>query len=297
MLDSVLKNYYQILHNLFVDTYIYAGGYPRKVYQSLISSRSGKTNIPDERYLSDIYQLMVSDVTKFRLSEEVIIRQMLIKMERPSFQIGGDLDFFCNLDKQIKLEECKKYLEYLSSSGLFERVPAITNPSQMVLNKNLVNPSTTKLKFCLNDPAVFLAIYFGSRGMRNIFESSKNLFEKEPKVRELLYEAITIAHVAQINPIRKNDPKNLTFILDMENKTEEELSDVLGWYSDHQNELIVIPIEVKSGRLDYRELNGKAYRLREKYSINKLVVVADTDKIEITENLSIIPIEIFLLLI
>ncbi len=295
-LNSVLEKYYQDLHQLFADTYIYAGGYPRKVYQSLISIRSGKTNIPDERYLSDIYQLIVSDVTKFRLSEEVI-RQMLIKMEHPSFQIGGDLDFFCNLDKKIKLEECKKYLEYLSSSGLFEFIPAITNPSQMVLDKNLVNPTTAKLKFCLTDPAVFLAIYFGSRGMRKIFENSQTLFEKEPKVRELLYEAITIAHTAYINPIRNNDPKTLAFILDIENKSEEELSDVLGWYSDYRKRLIVVPIEVKTGKLNYVELNKKADKLKEKYSINKLVVVADTDKIEITEKLSIIPIEIFLLLI
>ncbi len=123
------------------------------------------------------------------------------------------------------------------------------------------------------------------------------LFEKDPKAKELLYEAITIAHSSNINPIRNNDPKTLAFILDIENKTEEELSDILGWYSNYEERLIVIPIEVKSGKLNYGELNKKVDKLREKYSIKKLIVVADTDKIEITEKLSIIPIEIFLLLI
>jgi len=223
MLKKMLNLYYTDLNQLFINTYIFAGGYPRKVYESLESIRSGKMNIPDSRYNSDIYQLLKSDVTKFRLKEEVI-RQILAKIEYPSFQLGGDLGFFCNLNPNIKLDECNKYLEYLSSSGLFCTVPSIQNPDQLDLNKNLINPSPSKLKFTVNDPAVFLSIYFGSRGISKIFENSQDLFIKDPKTKELLYESITSAHLSLINPIRNNDPKTIAFLLDIEGKTEEEIN-------------------------------------------------------------------------
>ena len=295
-LNNVLKYYYKDLHKLFSDTYIFAGGYPRKIYLSLKSLRSGTMTIPDDRYLSDIYQLLVSDVTKFKLEED-IIRQILIKIEYPSFQVGGDFDFFCNLNTKIKIEECKKYLDYLSSSGLFDLIPAILNPLQINLEKNLINPSREKLKFTVNDPAVFLAIYFGSRGIKSIFASAENLFSKIPKTKEMLYEAIVLAHTYRINPIRNNNPKTLAFILEKKEKSEEELLDVIGWYSDHKKQLILLPIEVKTGKLDYSELNRKADRLKQDYSIKRLIVVSDTDQIEITEKLAVIPIELFLLLI
>lgn len=295
-LNNMLKNHYSDLHQLFLNTYIFAGGYPRKIYESLASIRSGKMHIPDDRYLSDIYQLLKSDVTKFRLDEDVI-RQMLIKMNLPTFQISGDLGFFCKLDKKLKLEDCKKYLEYLSSSGLFETIPSIQNPSQIDLSQSLINPSNTKLKFVINDPAVFLAVYFGSRGITNVFENSQKLFSEKSEVKESLYESIVSAHISFIHPIRNNDPKTLAFILDVKDKEEEELLDILGWYSNYKNQLVIIPVEVKSGAFNRNELNSKVDKLREKYAINKLIVVANTDKIEITDKLSIIPIELFLLLI
>lgn len=46
ILNEALQNYYDSLHNLFENIYLYTGGYPRSIYEAIKSQRGGRNEYP-----------------------------------------------------------------------------------------------------------------------------------------------------------------------------------------------------------------------------------------------------------
>lgn len=300
MINTLLEKYYPDLHNLLFENYLFAGGYPRKIYQIIISTRNGKVEVPDKRYTSDIYDLIVSDAKKFNLDEKIISR-MLANFSLPSMRVGEDLKLFCELgtDTRISKDECNKYLEYLSSSGLFSLIPCISKPEQIDSKTKLITPSTSKYKLLITDPAVFFALYFGSRGIGNIFERARKIVTEEKTIKEFLFESIVVSHLLHHPRLKKDGTKNISFILESNGKEEgEELADGFLWYLNFEDEFITIAVEAKfsESEIDMRQIKSRAKTLKEKYGVKRLIVVTNKKDFEITDDYVIVPAEIFLLL-
>ncbi|MDP3027712.1 MAG: hypothetical protein Q8N63_08460 [Nanoarchaeota archaeon] len=296
-IKGLLEKYYDDLHQLLLENYFFAGGYPRKIYQTIISMREGNLNVPDARYVEDIYDLLVSDAKKFNLDVN-IVRQILSKIQLPSFRIGGDLKLFCNLDnKSLTRLECDEYMEYLTSSGLFSLIPCITNPSQINHKTYFVNPQSSKFKFVVNDPAVFFSIYFCSRGIRNIFQRANKLLQDNSSVAESLFESLIISHLHHHPVLKSQRINNISFILDSKDDDKEghELLDIFIWYLNFQDKFVLVPVEVKFGNVEMSQIKEKAKKLKQEYGIKRLIVVTNKKEFEIQEDYVLIPAEIFLL--
>lgn len=301
-LNKIIDKHYDDLHHLLFENYLFAGGYPRKIYQIISSTREGKLNIPDSRYTSDIYDLIVSDAKKFNLDPK-IIEKMLRVMSLPSMRVDNDLKLFCDLDSTCKInkEDCNKYLEYLKSSGLFSLIPCISKPSQIDYKTNLVSPSDNKYKFLVGDPAVFFSNYFSSRGISNIFSRAKKLIEEDKTMRNFLFESVIVSHLLHHPVLKREGHKNISFILEASNNGDDggELADALIWYLNFEDVFITIPIEVKffDSDIDYNQIKSRARDLKEKYGMKRLIVVTNKRDFIINEDYVIIPAEIFLLLL
>ena len=296
-IKGFLEKYYDDLHQLLLENYFFAGGYPRKIYQTILSMREGNLNVPDARYVDDIYDLLVSDAKKFNLDVNVV-RQILSKIQLPSFRVGGDLKLFCDLDnKSLTRLECDKYMEYLTSSGLFSLIPCVTNPSQINHKTYFVNPQDSKFKFVVNDPAVFFSIYFCSRGIRNIFQRANKLLQDNSTVAEFLFESLIISHLHHHPVLKSQRIDNISFILDSkdDDKEGQELLDVFIWYLNFQDKFILVPVEIKFGNVDISQIKDRAKKLKQEYGIKRLIVVTNKKEFEIQEDYVLIPAEIFLL--
>lgn len=297
-INELLEKYYDDLHQLLFDNYFYAGGYPRKIYQTILSTKEGNINVPDARYVEDIYNLLVSDAQKFSLNPK-IVEQLLSKIQSPSFRVGGDLKLFCNLGSNynITINECNKYMEYLTSSGLFSLLPCIDNPSQIDHKTKFVNPKNSRYKFVVNDPAVFFSAYFCPRGIREIFKRANKLLQENHQIAESLFESIIISHFRHHPVLKSQKTNNISFILDTKNQNEEgnELLDVFLWYLNFQEEFVLVPVEVKFGNVDISQIKERAKTLKEDYGFKRLIVVTNKKDFEIHEDYVLIPAEIFLL--
>ncbi len=299
-IKTILDKYYIDLHTLLFENYFFAGGYPRKIYQIIISTREGNVEVPDKRYTSDIYDLIISDAKKFNLDEK-IISKMVSKFIYPSMRVGNDLKLFCDLGSEfpLKKEECNKYIEYLSSSGLFSLLPCILKPEQMDYKTKLITTSTQRYKFLIGDPAVFFALYFCSRGIGNIFQRAKKEVLDNTTLRDFLFESIIISHLLHHPRLKKDGNKNISFILEENLENEgEELADGLLWYLNFKEEFVTLAVESKyyENNLDLAQIKSRAKQLREKYGIRKLIVVTNKKDFEVSEDYVIVPAEIFLLL-
>ncbi len=288
ILNQLIDNYYDGLHDLFENIYTYTGGYPKSFYDAIISKREGEIRIDDARYRDDIYNLLITDSKKFDLSEDVL-GSILQKIEFPSMQISEEHLAIQN----VKKDEMQKYIHYLRASGLFEFTPCISSPSQIDVKNLLVTPSREKMKLVVTDSAAFISIYLCSRGITyDILEKSKTVISENRKIRELLFESIVLSHLIR-SPIIRRSPliENVGYIL----FEEKEVVDALAWYVNWKNELILLAIEAKSKGIKIKEIEEKSRILREEFNIKRLIVVSNNKEIEINKDYIIIPMEVSLL--
>ena len=93
----------------------------------------------------------------------------------------------------MKKNECEKYINYLTTSGLFSIIQGVFDPAQINFKDNFINTSNEKLKFIVNDPAAYFAIFFGSRGsVRDIFRRSRKKIKEGKSVNGFLFESVDI---------------------------------------------------------------------------------------------------------
>lgn len=297
-LKSLLDRFYDELHNLFLETYFYAGGYPRKVYEALISTREGSTSIPDVRYISDIYNLLLKDAPKFGLDESKL-KQIILKIVYPVLFLDGGLDVFRN-ELQMKKEECEKYTNYLTTSGLFSIIKGVSKPDQIDFKTKFVNVGEDKLKFIVNDPAAYFAIFFGSRGNTyNIFERSKLRVKEDARARGFLFESVLLSHLVHMPVIKRSQLKeNISFVCHKEGTSEEELVDGFVWYLNFKEDFVIIPLEAKSSESNLRkeEMYEKAKKLKQNFGFRRIIFAVNHKTLEINEDFVIIPLELLLLL-
>jgi predicted AAA+ superfamily ATPase len=234
ILNETLQAHYDDLHNLFENTYLFSGGYPRSIYESIKSQKTGEINIPFARYSDDIFDLLVTDSIKFGLSEDMI-KQILSTVNLPSMRLSSS---YGTLTKNLRKDETEKYISYLKASGLFSFLPNISSPTQIDLGSAGVTPRKDRLKLIVNDPAAFISIYLCSRGATT-FDQVKRLLLDEG-VREHLFEAVVVSHLRYMPRIRIA-PENMGYII---TEDEEELADGFAWYLDRSNDYAIIPAEI-----------------------------------------------------
>ncbi|MBI2084563.1 MAG: AAA family ATPase [Candidatus Aenigmarchaeota archaeon] len=291
ILQSLFSKYYDDLHSLFENIYLKTGGYPRAIYEAVINQRTGQVSVSDARYRDDIFTLFVTDSKKFDLSEETL-KNILSKINLPSMRISSDYSTLSSLRK----EETQKYIEYLKTSGFTNFLPNITSSNEIDTKSLLVTPRGNILKMVINDPASFLSIYLGSRGVEtSVFNQIEKILA-DKSIKEHLYEAIILSHLQHIPPIQVS-AKNIGYIL-VEEKNNAELADGFCWYINFKSELVLIAVESKHAdkQIDIKSIEEKALRLKELFDVNKLIVVTNLKQLEIKENYVIMPIEIFLAL-
>jgi len=287
-LDKILQAYYDDLHNLFENIYLYTGGYPRSIYEAIKSQRTGEINIPFARYSDDIFNLLVTDSIKFGLSED-IIKQILSTVNSPSMRLSSSYD---TLTQNLRKDDMGKYISYLEASGLFSFLPNISSPTQIDLDSACVTPRKDRLKLIVNDPAAFISIYLCSRGATT-FNQVKKLLSDE-RVREHLFEAVIVSHLRYM-PLIRIAPENRGYII---TEDEEELVDGFAWYLDMSNRLVLLAVEAKYTQrgIDIGDIKRKARLLKENFHVKRLIVTTNHKTLEIEEDYAIIPAEIFLLL-
>jgi hypothetical protein len=287
-IEALLREFYSDLHGVF-EIYKYSGGYPRSFSEALSSLRKGEINVSDARYKDDIYDLFITDCRKFKL-DETILQKILLQIKNPSMRISADLDTL--LVSGLKKKELSLYIEYLKASGLFMFIPNVSQDTDIDINSQMIVPSGKIQKLIVTDPAVFLSLYYCSRNINNIYKKASSQLSKN--IQELLFESIVISHLRFLPIVRPF--LNIAYVLE-DNNEEKELADALIWYVNFKGEFISLPIEVKSGlSIDRKEILNKARILKNKYRLGRLVVVANTEFFESTDDFVVIPIEIFLLL-
>lgn len=287
-IDELVKNHYDDLHRIF-EIYKYAGGYPRAFVEALASSKKGRASVSDARYKDDIYDLLVTDCRKFKLDENEL-QKILLQIKSPAIKIAPNFDTL--KAGNMKKEELSKYIDYLEASGLFMFVPNVSSPTEIDPSSLTIIPSGKIRKLVVTDPAVFLALYYCSRNVVDIYKKANTQLPQG--IQEAIFEAITISHLRFL-PLAPPF-KNIAYVLEA-NDAGKELADALIWYPNYKGKFISMPIEVKSGtNLNQKELLSKAKVLKDEYKLGRLVVVANTKNFEIYEHFVIMPIELFLLL-
>lgn len=289
LLREILERYYDGLHDLFENTYVYTGGYPRSFFEAVTSQRKeGKISLSDSRYRDEIYNLLITDSKKFNLFED-ILKSLLQKINFPAMQISEN---YFNLPNMSK-EKLSPYIKYLEASGLYDFIPLISNPGQVDIKNLLVTPDKQEVKLVVTDPAAFIATYACSRGINSrILTQMKDIFEKDTKILESLFESVVISHLLRSPMIKKTfSTKNVSYL----KYDKKELADVFSWYVNWKNQLILLAVEAKSGGIDLQEIREKAKILKEKFNVQRLIVVSNKKEIDIQKNYIILPIELFLL--
>jgi len=286
-INEIVSKFYDDLHALF-KIYMFSGGYPKAFYESIIAQKTyNEPKVGDARYRYDIYDLLVSDSRKFGLDPS-IIEKILMNIIYPSFMISKNNNM---LENSINIKNFYKYLTYLEASGLFMRLSSITSREDINSKSKIVNTSTKYQKFIVCDPAVFISSYCCSREVTNIHNYMKKMFQKKPELKQLLFEAIVLSHLRYI-PLRKPF-RNISFISESGN----EVTDGVLWYINYKDELIVIPIEVKTNATsNIGKIISTANEIEKQYGLRKLVVVSDSSDFINEENFVVIPIELFLLI-
>jgi predicted AAA+ superfamily ATPase len=289
ILNERMQAYYDDLHNLFENIYLYSGGYPRSIYEAIKSQRTGEINIPFARYSDDIFDLLVTDSTKFRLSN-VMVKQILSMVKSPSMRLSSG---YGTLTRNLRKDETEKYISYLEASGLFSFLPNISSPAQIDVDSACVTTRNDRLKLIVNDPAAFISIYLCSRGAATFNQVKRLLLEE--RVREHLFEAVIVSHLRYLPRIRIA-PENMGYII---TEDEEELADGFAWYLDRSNRLVLLAVEAKYTQkdVDIGEIRRKARILKENFQIKRLIVTTNHKTLVIEDDYAIIPAEIFLLLL
>lgn len=287
-LDLLMEKFYERLHAAF-EIYKITGGYPKAIFECTKSILDHQTKtVTDARYKLDIYDLLVSDSKKFKLSEDTLKRIMLL-FKYPSMEISKDYSTFLNYLKEINLDELKKYLKYLKESGIISFFERISSKEEVDIASKNIMPKDLKHKIVFNDPAAFIAVFCCSRQQSEIQKS----FEEAPKLdHDLLLESIVLSHLKQIpiSPIYEN----VGYIKLGEQK--EELADGLAWYYDAiEKQLIEIAVEVKNTDDTPKKITDRVTALHE-FHVKRLIIVSSTKKLEIYPDYIIIPVELFLLL-
>lgn len=290
ILKELIEKYYIDLHILFEKTYLWSGGYPKSIFETIIlPAEKGETTVSDARYRDDIYSLLVSDAKKFNLSEE-ITEKILSKISLPSYELSEKSFGIEN----IQAKEIEHYKKYLQESGLFMFLPRIRSKDVESSDRRITINSDSNSKMIVTDPAAYIACYYCSRKVENgILKKAQNDFNINKKISESLFESIVISHMAKSSTL--NQPimkKNIGYFHD-----EEEISDCTVWMINYKDEFVMFTVEAKSGNIDITQINRKSKLAQEKYGIKKLIVVANCNYIKVEANYSIIPIEIFLLLL
>ncbi len=285
MMDELMQNYYDDLHNLFENFYIKTGGYPRIIFDAVSTNRKGLTSVDDARYYQDIYVLFTTDSEKFGLSQEEL-KKMLSKIKFPSMQITDFTSFF-NMSK----DKISPYLDYLETSGFMRFLPSLSLPEDIDNKSFLVQPSKTSFKLIVNDPAAFFSIYLASRGInKGVFNSINSVIEREENVLNFLFESIVLSHLIHMPVL---NPSKIGYILDK--KTGKEF-DGFSWYVNFKNELVLICIEITRDK-DLHDIEERSKFVKDNYGVKRLIVVTNQKRFEIKENYVVIPIEIFLSLL
>lgn len=287
ILKKLMDTYYQDLHELFYNVFLYTGGYPKTLYESAVSKRNtGKVSIEDARYRDEIYNLLTTDSKKFKLSEK-IVEEILKKINWPSLEIGPDFNV-----QGLNKSDMKHYIKYLNESGLFAFLPRISK-EQIDLENKSVSSRTEFFKLIVSDPAAFIATYQCSRGVKyGILDKAKKTIDEKDHIKDLLFESILCAHLGKSPVLGQPFVKDtIGYIKD----EDEELADCFVWHINYHDEMILIATEAKSGDLDESALKAKAIKLKKRFGIKKLIVVADCDTITQKEEYTILPMEIFLL--
>jgi len=290
--NSFLDKYYDSLHAL-LERYMLTGGYPKAFFEGVLSEEKGELRVSDARYLDDIYKLFVGDSKKFGLSEKETAN-ILSSILLPSMRISKDYStLFEGLG--VKKEQQKKYMKYFETSGLFSFLSSISSPEEIKPDARIVRPAGKKLKLIVNDPAAFFAFYFGSRDT-SVFNNAQEFLKKEI-IREHLFESIIVSHLKYIPSVMIHGSSNLGYILYSKgNEQEEEVVDGLVWYINHEGDFILLPVEVKYGNINKKQIENKIQEL-EKFNMKRLIVITNSNHIEIEERCVFVPAEFFLLLL
>jgi len=298
VLRNYISKYYYDLHNIFENVYLYTGGYPRKIYEAVVTQRNGRMKISDARYCNDIFELLVTDATKFSLSSDTI-KKILLNITSPCMYIKNN---YKNLISNLGLnkKEVEKYIDYMTNSGLITLLPSISSQDQIKIDVGYVSPEGGILKLLINDPAAFISIYFCSRGFPSVFYQAKKLFA-DNKVAEQLFESIIISHLQHMPAIKRGRLfNNLAFILLDKGKDglSSEPCDGIAWYPRFGNDITLIGVEAKhlsSGTVNISQIKERAQILK-KFNIQRLICVTNTAQFEIADDYVIMPAEIFLTL-
>jgi predicted AAA+ superfamily ATPase len=283
-IDEFMSKHYKDVHGI-LEIYKQSGGYPRTVFEAILSQRSADLKITDARYIDDIYRLLISDCRKFKLDENEL-QKMLLSVDKPAMRIAASYTTLSSLKK----DEIERYIDYLVTSGLISFIPNISSPDE--IKSDMIICKGDKLKLVVNDPSVFIALYCGSRNIASIFNKVSSILT-DCKGETL--ESMAISHLKFFSV---NQPfNNIAYILHEENKQEIEVCDAFLWYLNFKNQLVTIPIEVKCyDSINLTEIREKADLLIEKYGAKRLIVVSNKNIVDIQKKYVIIPIELFLLL-
>ena len=196
ILNTAIKKFYQDLHTLLEEVYIFSGGYPKSFFEAISTIRAkNKLFISDARYKQDIFDLFINDAKKFGLDRNLLVK-ILLNISSPSMLVSKDFSTLFFKIEEIKKDHRQKYISYLESSGLFSLLPNISAPNQIIEKENKVIPSGKLLKLVINDPAVFFSLYLCSRGIeKDIVDEIKILLEKNLRnIKDLLYE-LSLIHI------------------------------------------------------------------------------------------------------
>ena len=292
VLNNFLTGFYDKFHAIF-GIYRVSGGYPRIFFQAAESTLKGSLNIEDRLYSEDIYQIFLDDARVLGLNYEELLN-IIRRINNPVMEISKD---FATLNpNSMKLTLLKKYLSYMQLSGLFGFLKRVSSKEDINYEDKVVTGSDGHPKLVVNDPSVFVAFYMRSRGAGPIFKKASDIIFENKK--GFLLESIVISHAAYL-PQRGRVPyDHVCYVLEnnvSDSIPEKETTDILIWYLNHKNELIVIPVEVKSGVYHIEKIKINAKRLKE-MGCGRLIVVVDSKIIDIQEDYVIVPIELFLAL-
>ncbi len=294
LIDLLLEIYDEYKDKLTdaLNKYILIGGYPRtqiEFYETTGSSTS------DARYLSDIFRLITSDITKFknRLStsfnkwpHDKVVSQLenLIQLHSNPTSLIGEQTF-----KHIK--DPNFFLEYLKLSF---SIGYLRNLQRIDSEANIVISSSDHKKYFYRDPFVYWAFYFGSRHETNIFSKSKELIKKEELIGSL-YEAIVISHLYNLAYLKNSKGEELVYayVKSMDNK-EMELCGAVLTYS-FKNRRIILPFEISKRAKDTRDLHIE--EVKKSLGVNRLIMVNGEGKFEIQEDVAYVPIDLLLLVL
>lgn len=285
-----------LLPSLF-DLYARSGGYPKAILEVMKSDMyQGQVKISQARVRQDIYDLIVNDAVKFNV-DPLLVEGILSSIEHPIRQLVTNGTFKVQNKTQ---NEVNAALDYLFASGLFVRLPALKDPSEVSDDQQMVRPSSNEYKFCCADPLSFYSSYTCCRGMDGKVDEFVERYLSSPEKYGFLFESVIAAHISRSTILHLS---NRTTGETIRNRTltifdeGDEKVDIFSWYVNHQAQFIKIAIECKSGSINKADIGRQAQWLKQNYSIERLIVLTKDSQFEIQQDYALIPAHAFLMLV